>query len=110
LGPFAKRLGAAPRTEEAQDPAAATPSVIEFTEWATQILQRTHEAARRLNPSATVRLSRVGSGVRFSLAEEPIAALLDSEDGRTLFVQGCVRNQGKFYDRFRRGRPAQRTG
>ena len=33
-------------------------------------------------------------------AEERIAALLDSEDGRTLFVQGCVRNQGKFYDRF----------
>jgi hypothetical protein len=45
--------------------------VIEFTEWATQILQRTHEAARRFNPSATVRLSRAGSGVRFSLTDEP---------------------------------------
>jgi broad-specificity NMP kinase len=32
--------------------------------------------------------------------EERIARLLDSEDGRSLFVQGCVRNQSKFYDRF----------
>jgi hypothetical protein len=45
--------------------------VIEFTDWATRILQRTHEAARRFNPSATVRLSRAESGVRFSLADEP---------------------------------------
>jgi shikimate kinase len=32
--------------------------------------------------------------------EEKIAGLLDSDDGRSLFVQGCVRNQAKFYDRF----------
>jgi dephospho-CoA kinase len=32
--------------------------------------------------------------------EERIAGLLDSDDGRSLFVQGCVRNQSKFYDRF----------
>jgi broad-specificity NMP kinase len=32
--------------------------------------------------------------------EEKITALLDSDDGRSLFVQGCVRNQAKFYDRF----------
>ena len=32
--------------------------------------------------------------------EERIARLLDSDDGRSLFVQGCVRNQVKFYDRF----------
>ena len=32
--------------------------------------------------------------------EEKIAELLDSDDGRSLFVQGCVRNQVKFYDRF----------
>jgi hypothetical protein len=32
--------------------------------------------------------------------EERIAGLLDSDDGRTLFVQGCVRNQSKFYDLF----------
>jgi dephospho-CoA kinase len=32
--------------------------------------------------------------------EERISGLLDSDDGRSLFVQGCVRNQSKFYDRF----------
>ena len=32
--------------------------------------------------------------------EERITGLLDSDDGRSLFVQGCVRNQSKFYDRF----------
>jgi dephospho-CoA kinase len=33
-------------------------------------------------------------------AEDRIAELLDADDERSLFVQGCVRNQGKFYDRF----------
>ena len=33
--------------------------------------------------------------------EERITGLLDSDDGRLLFVQGCVRNQSKFYDRFK---------
>jgi adenylate kinase family enzyme len=32
--------------------------------------------------------------------EERITGLLDSDDGRPLFVQGCVRNQAEFYDRF----------
>ncbi len=32
--------------------------------------------------------------------EERIIGLLDSDDGRSLFVEGCVRNQSKFYDRF----------
>jgi shikimate kinase len=32
--------------------------------------------------------------------EERITALLDSDDGRSLFVQGTVRNQSRFYDRF----------
>ena len=32
--------------------------------------------------------------------EERIAELLDSDDARSLFVEGCVRNQAKFYDRF----------
>jgi hypothetical protein len=32
--------------------------------------------------------------------EERITRLLDSDDGRSLFVQGCVRNQSTFYDRF----------
>ena len=32
--------------------------------------------------------------------ETRMTALLDSDDGRSLFVQGCVKNQSKFYDRF----------
>jgi thymidylate kinase len=32
--------------------------------------------------------------------EERITGLLDSDGGPSLFVQGCVRNQSKFYDRF----------
>lgn len=32
--------------------------------------------------------------------EDRMAELLRDDDERTLFVQGCVRNQGKFYDRF----------
>jgi AAA domain len=32
--------------------------------------------------------------------EERITGLLDDEDGRSLFVEGCVRNQSTFYARF----------
>ena len=32
--------------------------------------------------------------------EERITELLKSDDGRSLFVEGCVRNQSKFYERF----------
>ena len=32
--------------------------------------------------------------------EERITELLDSDDGRSLFVEACVRNQSRFYDRF----------
>jgi broad-specificity NMP kinase len=32
--------------------------------------------------------------------EERITGLLNSDDGRSLFIEGCVRNQSKFYDRF----------
>ena len=45
--------------------------MIEFTDWAVQILQRSHEAARRFNPDATVRVFRKGAGVQFVLVDEP---------------------------------------
>jgi len=32
--------------------------------------------------------------------EERITRLLESDDGRSLFVQGCVGNQSTFYERF----------
>jgi hypothetical protein len=44
--------------------------MLEFTAWATEILQRTHAAARRFNPDATVRVSRTPDGVAFALADE----------------------------------------
>ena len=44
--------------------------MIEFTDWALQILRRSHEAARRFNPKATVRVSREGTGVQFALVDE----------------------------------------
>jgi len=43
---------------------------LEFTDWAIEILQRTHTAARRFNPEATVRLRRAGSGIEFALTDE----------------------------------------
>jgi hypothetical protein len=44
--------------------------VIEFTGWATDILRRSHEAARRFNPVATVRMARVDGAVTFQLTDE----------------------------------------
>lgn len=41
-----------------------------FTDWATEILQRTHAAARRFNADATVRLHRTAGGVAFDLTDE----------------------------------------
>jgi hypothetical protein len=40
------------------------------------------------------------SGGEWLWVEDRMAELLQEGDDRTLFVQGCVRNQGKFYDRF----------
>jgi hypothetical protein len=44
--------------------------MIAFTEWATEILTRTWEAARRFNPEAMVRLQRTSNGVEFVLTDE----------------------------------------
>lgn len=41
-----------------------------------------------------------GSGVEQLWSEDRIDALLDGHAGGTLFVGGCVRNQGRFYRRF----------
>jgi len=43
---------------------------LAFTEWAVEILQRSHEAARRFNPDATVRVRRSGDRVEFELTDE----------------------------------------
>jgi hypothetical protein len=44
--------------------------VIEFTDWASDILRRSFEAARRFNPDASVRLFRRDGGVAFELTDE----------------------------------------
>lgn len=44
--------------------------MIEFTDWAVEILQRTWQAARRLNPDAAVRMQRSVGGVEFVLTDE----------------------------------------
>jgi hypothetical protein len=46
--------------------------VIEFTVWATEILRRTHEAARRFNPGAMVRLQRSVDDVEFALTDKRV--------------------------------------
>lgn len=62
--------------------------MIEFTDWAVDILRRSHDAARRFNPEATVRLFRSGNGVRFELTEEMHAGDIRLERaGFVLFVE-----------------------
>jgi len=46
------------------------PMGLEFTEWADEILRRTHTAARRFNPEATVRLQGADRGAEFALTDE----------------------------------------
>jgi hypothetical protein len=45
--------------------------MIEVTDWARDILTRSQQAARRFNPSATIRLARIGGTVQAVLAEAP---------------------------------------
>ena len=65
--------------------------MIEFTDWAVQILRRSHEAARRFNPKATVRVFRKGGGVEFALVEapEPDDQVVEREDF-TLYVEDGI--------------------
>jgi hypothetical protein len=45
--------------------------VIEVTDWAKDILNRSQEAARRFNPDARIRLARVGGGIQAILVDAP---------------------------------------
>jgi hypothetical protein len=47
--------------------------MIEVTDWARDILIRSHHAARRFNPTATIRVARAGAEVQAMLAEAPQA-------------------------------------
>lgn len=63
--------------------------MIEFTDWAIEILGKADRAARRFNPDARVRVARAGSaGVRFELTDAPEPNDAVSEQtGFTLFVE-----------------------
>jgi hypothetical protein len=63
--------------------------VIEFTEWATDILRRSQEAARRFDPNATLRMARGTDGrAEFALTDEPKDGdLLVHGEGFDLLVQ-----------------------
>jgi hypothetical protein len=45
--------------------------MVEFTDWAKDILQRADAGARRLNPDARVRLVRSGSAMEAVLSDAP---------------------------------------
>lgn len=61
---------------------------VEFTEWAVEILQRSHASARRFNPAATVRMHRADGGIEFELTDERREGdLLLERDGFELLVE-----------------------
>ncbi len=43
--------------------------MVEFTDWALQILERADGAARRFNPAARIRVFRANGGVKFALTD-----------------------------------------
>jgi hypothetical protein len=47
--------------------------MIEVTDWARDILQRSHEAAARFDPDVAIRLARAGTEVQAVLAAGPEA-------------------------------------
>ena len=63
--------------------------MLEFTDWAIEILSRADEAARRFNPDVRVRIVREGGGgVRFELTDEAESTdrIVDHPSGFTLLV------------------------
>lgn len=65
--------------------------MLEFTDWAIEILSRADEAARRFNPDVRVRIVRDGGGaVRFELTDEADSTdrIVDHPSGFTLLVSG----------------------
>ena len=62
--------------------------MIEFTDWAVEIMSKAEQAARRFNADARIRVVADGAGVRFELTDEPDATdTVVERDGFTLFAQ-----------------------
>jgi hypothetical protein len=63
-------------------------AMIEFTEWATEILQKSQAAASRFNPDARIRLARVEGRVQAVLTDRPEEGDVPVEVGEmTLLVE-----------------------
>ena len=63
--------------------------MIEFTDWAREILNKSQAAASRFNPNVKIRLARVGGAVQAVLAEGPEPGDQPAQvDGMTLYVEG----------------------
>jgi hypothetical protein len=45
--------------------------MIEFTDWARDILERAQRAATRFSPDVRIRLARVGGTIQATLTDEP---------------------------------------
>lgn len=62
--------------------------MLEFTDWAIDILTRADAAARRFNPDARVRLASVGGTVQAVLTDAPADGDRAVEvGGATIYVQ-----------------------
>lgn len=62
--------------------------MIEFTDWAKEILNKSQAAASRFNPDVKIRLARVGGAVQAVLAEAPEPGDQSAQvDGMTLYVE-----------------------
>ena len=69
-------------------PQSTLATVVEFTDWAKDILTRSQQAARRFNPDAVIRLARAGAEVQAMLAEGPEPGDQAEEvDGVTVYVE-----------------------
>jgi hypothetical protein len=62
--------------------------MVEFTDWARDILTRSQEASRRFNPEARIRLAQTPSGVEAILTDQPDPTDHPVEVGEvTVYVQ-----------------------
>jgi hypothetical protein len=65
--------------------------VIEFSDWAIEIIEKADEAARRLNPDARVRIARAGSNVMPQLTDAPDDGDATVEVGSaTIFIEAGI--------------------
>ena len=91
---FSLRLAPQARVEDDDRafPSISIRRVIEVTDWAVDILSKAEAAAKRLNPSACIRLVRARDGVDFELTDEPQETdAVVERAGFTLYVESDLR-------------------